>query len=101
MKKDIITILNLTAEDGSVVTAGAYIAIEIEFPIHYGGYVSRAQVYRNKEVFENGYMPVRIMDFEDEWRKETTEDINILTIYDETVAFINEQFENPVCEIVN
>ena len=100
MKKDIITITGLTAEDGSVVTAGAHMVLEIEFPVQFNGYLSRIYVYRNKQIFENGYAPIRIMDLEEEMVVETTEDVAISTIHSEMVAFINDQFDQPVCEIV-
>lgn len=101
MKKDIITLTGLTAEDGSIVTSGAHIALEIEIPISFDGYQARIKVFRNKQIFENGYQPVRILNMEDELRKETTEDILTSSIYDDVVTFINGQYENPVCEIVN
>jgi len=101
MKKDIVTLTGLTAVDGSVVSAGAHISLEIEFPSLFDGYVARVSFFRNKQIFENGYEPVRIKDFEDEFRKLSTEDVNVSTIYTETVAFINDQFDSPICEIVN
>ena len=101
MKKDIITLTGLTAEDGSIVASGAHIALEIEFPMNFQGYYARINVFRSKEIFENGYQPVRILNIEDELMKETTEDILMSSIYDDVVIFINEQFDNPVCEIVN
>ena len=101
MKKDIITLTGLTAEDGSIVASGAHIALEIEIPMNFQGYHARINVFRSKEIFENGYQPVRLLNLEDEFSKETTEDILTSSIYNEAIIFINGQFENPVCEIVN
>ena len=101
MKKDIITITGLTSEDGSVLTAGAHIAVEMEIRSNFNGYAARAVVYRNKQIFENGYAPVRIKDFEEELVIETTDDFTVSSVYTEMVNFINNQYDSPVCEIVN
>ena len=101
MKKDIITITGLTTVDGSVLTVGAHIALEIEFPIQFDGYNVNIRFFRNKQIYENGYESLRILNFEDNYSKINTEDITVSEIYSEAVNYINGQFDSPVCEIVN
>lgn len=61
-KIDIISLSGLTAEDGSIVASGATIKFETIFFIGTSNIEIRPRVFRSRELFENGFKSVRVLE---------------------------------------
>jgi len=61
-KIDILTLTGLTAADGSVIASGATIKFASEFMVANTDIIIRPKVYRNRELFDMGYVNVETND---------------------------------------
>ena len=99
---DIVTLTGLTAEDGSIVDAGAIIKFNTEFPIGFAGFQSMIRVYRSIETYNNGYDHVKLHGIDPETIQDLGEDFFNLTptvLYTKVAEYINAYYEATVCEV--
>lgn len=99
---DIVTLTGLTATDGSVISAGAIIKFETEFPLRYSGYVAKMWVFRNKAIYDAGYDGVLIHGIEQEFIEDLGAEFFDLTptmLYTKVAEHVNNHFNATVCEV--
>ena len=99
---DIITLTGLTANDGSMISAGAIIKFNTEFPIGFAGFRSRIRVYRNAETYDNGYGYVMLHGIESEIIEDLGAEFFDLTptiLYTKVAEYINSHYGATVCEV--
>lgn len=102
-KVDIFTITGLTLTDGSILDTGAVLKIATEFPIGFDGFRFTIDPYRSLGIFKAGYAPVQIMDFIESGEFDLGNDfgsVNMIIVYNLVAQFINDQYDNDVCEVV-
>lgn len=61
-KIDLITLSALTSSDGSIIASGATVKFSSEFMVGNTNIIIRPVIYRNRELFEDGYSPVGISE---------------------------------------
>jgi hypothetical protein len=108
-KVDLITITGLTASDGSVVASGATLKFNSEFFAASTKVKITPKLYRNRELFENGFSEIKIseeiipVDFMMEFNEEDFYVMTPLVLYQEVGKYLNnmlgdEYFELKVIE---
>ncbi|MFW6377059.1 MAG: hypothetical protein ACOCZ5_00290 [bacterium] len=75
MKIDIISLTGLTSTDGSIVASGATIKFETIFRAGSGNIQFILMVYRNRELFENGYRNIDVIELPTDFNKTLPDDI--------------------------
>jgi len=103
-KIDILTLTGLTANDGSIVSSGATIKFSSEFQIGSTAVMVRPQVFRSRELFEQGFQSIETEDIPDEFQLFYEEaEFYVLTpqqLYDDVCEYLNDLFGVNAFEVV-
>ena len=103
-KIDILTLTGLTATDGSMIASGATVKFSSEFQIGRISVMVRPAVYRNRELFEEGYSAIGTEDIPNEFQihYEETEFYTLTPqqLYTDVCEYLNELFGVTAFEVV-
>jgi len=103
-KIDILTLTGFTASDGSVIASGATVKFGSEFQIGTTSIIIRPKVFRTRELFEAGYMPIDIQEIPRDFRLSVPEaDYYVITpqiLYGLVCDYLNTLFGEIVFEVV-
>lgn len=98
----IITIKEITLDNDSILPVGGAFKIAVEFPITFQGFRYDIELYENQERFEAGDAPLKAKNLitNGEFLLENRiPQVNIYAVYGIVTDFINNQFEEPICEV--
>ena len=102
-KIDIITLTGFTAIDGSVVASGATVKFETIFQAGTTDVEIRLRTYRNRELFEMGFQPIKTIELPNDFKLLVPEaEYYTLTpqvIYEKVRDYLNNLFGANVFEI--
>ena len=104
MAKLIKTTTGLTTVDGGILDIGAVIKFSVEFLVSIKGYRMRLYFYRNQEFYDQGFEPIRMKDFNEEYTIILSDaELEALT-YSQMIikasGHVNAGFGTIVCEII-
>ena len=102
-KIDIISLTGLTATDGSVIASGATIKFSTEFQIGTTRIMIRPKVFRNRELFEQGYSFIDTTEIPDEFQLVVAEEdyytITPQILYGLVKDYLNNLFGEDMFEV--
>jgi len=104
-KIDLLTVMDLTANDGSVVSSGATLKFNTEFFAASTNVRITPKLYRNRELFETGYGDIRMsenilpVDFIIEFVEEDFYSLTPVILYEEVKNWLNNHLGGTYFEL--
>lgn len=102
-KIDLMLMSGLTASDGSVIASGATLKFDSEFRAAYTNVIVRPKLYRNRELFENGFDNVNCpeipFDFVLEMPEEEFYQITPYQLYQKVGEYLNNLLGDEFFEL--
>jgi hypothetical protein len=103
-KIEIVSTMELDIENGEVMEIGAPFKISVEFPYTFEGFRFDISPFKSMESFENNEPPVEIQDIAHSGEhfvgSTLMSKVNMMGVYQIIKMFINNQFEEEVCDLI-